>query len=345
MSLMRDFSLGFYDPGKIGYGLMHALMRDQPDLRAVAHIKPQHREAPPPGVLMTPTLTQLFQKKDFFQDDLGDFVNQSDLIFFCGRARHGFRAVATLTQTPAWKNQKTKKIINVSKGLWKNPEGSVNLPSAHFPDLYTAGRLGMLSGLSFHTTLLHDYPVRMTLSAVGSWMEEAKALHRPHRLMIETDIALRAAELYGVMKNPLAIAAGYFDGEDIPVLLGTLASLEADRVARTFYPQMTGAFSTCYALDDVWGSMTPLSRNFRYGQDLRRHGSQAADVYRTRENTQSLPEGVEGCVTWHLYRETCGHTLPPTPIMDAVYRLCQGHTEAHEAIRHAVEGYRVTGDR
>jgi glycerol-3-phosphate dehydrogenase len=332
-------TLGFYDPGKIGYGLIHALMRDHPALQAVAYIKPQHRNAPPPGVVMTPTLTHLFQGPDFFQDNLDDFVHQSDLIFFCGRARHGFQAVQALIQTPAWQNQKTKKIINVSKGLWRNLEGVVNLPSAHFPDLYTAGRLGMLSGLSFHTTLLHDYPVRMALSAVAPWAQEAKIMNRPHRLIVETDTALRAAELYGIMKNPLAIASGYFDGEDIPVLLGTLASLETDRVARAFYQGRAGAFSPCYALDDVWGSMTPLSRNFRYGQDLRRHGPRAADVYRAREGTQSLPEGVEGCVTWHLYRETWGQSLPPTPLMNAVYHLCQGHTDAHKKMSQAVEAY------
>ena len=40
---------GFYDPGKIGYGLMHALMRDHPALSTVAFIKAEHRHAPPLG--------------------------------------------------------------------------------------------------------------------------------------------------------------------------------------------------------------------------------------------------------------------------------------------------------
>ena len=333
-------TLGFYDPGKIGYGLMHALMRDEQDTQAVVLIKAEHRHAAPPGVTMTPTLRQLFQQDGVLQTNLDDFVSRADVIFFCGRARYGYGAVARLMAAPAWQQSPEKKIINVSKGLWKNDAGEVNLPSGHFPDVYRDNRLGMLSGLSFHTTLLHDYPVKMALSAAASWDHEARTLSRPQRLMIAPDRALRAAELYGIMKNPLAIAAGYCDGEDIPVLMGTLAALEAERVARTFYPNPDQTFSSCYALDDVWGSMTPLSRNFRYGRDLRAHGPQAADVYRTREGTPSLPEGVEGSVTWHLYRQTLGAALPPTPLMDAVYRLCQGHPDGPQDMRMAVEGYR-----
>ena len=336
----QPLTLGFYDPGKIGYGLMHALMRDQPTLRTVAFIKAEHRHAPPPSITLTPTLQAFFQRPDAVVQDIHAFVQRADVIFFCGRARYGYEAVARLMATPAWQQSPEKKIINVSKGLWKNDAGEVNLPSGHFPDVYRDNRLGMLSGLSFHTTLLHDYPVRMALSALRPWEEEAMALSRPQRLMIAPDRALRAAELYGIMKNPLAIAAGYCDGEDIPVLMGTLAALEAERVARTFYPNPDQTFSPCYALDDVWGSMTPLSRNFRYGRDLRTHGPQAADVYRTREGTPSLPEGVEGSVTWHLYRQTLGAALPPTPLMDAVYRLCQSHPDGPQDMRMAVEGYR-----
>ncbi len=339
--MLMPLRLGFYDPGKIGYGLMHALMRDQATLSTVAFIKAEHRHAPPLGITMTPTLRAFFQREDAVVHDIDAFVQRADMIFFCGRARYGYQAVSRLIATSAWQQSPEKKIINVSKGLWRNEAGDVHLPSGHFPDLYQNNRLGMLSGLSFHTTLLHDYPVTMALSAVRPWEEDAAALCRPQRLFIESDKALRAAEVYGIMKNPLAIAAGYCDGENMPVLMGTLASLEAQRVARTFYPDAGQRFSPCYALDDVWGSMTPLSRNFRYGRDLRIHGPQAADVYRSREGTTSLPEGVEGCATWHTYRQTLGAALPPTPLMDAVYHLCQGSPDAPNIMGQAIISYRA----
>lgn len=338
--MVMPFRLGFYDPGKIGYGLIHALMRDARDVQAVLFIKPEHRNTPPPSITMTPTLKAVFQRQGAVAEDLNAFVQQADVIFFCGRARYGHLAVSRIIETPLWQQAHDKKIINVSKGLWRNDVGEVNLPSGHFPQLYQSNRLGMLSGLSFHTTLLNDYPVKMALSSLLPWDALVLGLGRPHRLFLEADEALRAAELYGIMKNPLAIAAGYNDGEDIPVLIGTLAALEAQRVARTFYPDPAQRFSPCYALDDVWGSMTPLSRNFRYGRDLRTHGPQAADIYCTREGTTSLPEGVEGCATWHLYRQTLGAALPPTPLMDAVYHLCQGHLNGPQDMRMAVDGYR-----
>ena len=70
--------------------------------------------------------------------------------------------------------------------------------------------------------------------------------------------------------------------------------------------------------------MTPLSRNFRYGQYLRKYGENASNEYKSTEKTTSLPEGVSGSKNWISY-QTINHNMPKTPLMQAVSNIC--HTK------------------
>lgn len=191
-------------------------------------------------------------------------------------------------------------------------------------------KVAVLSGPNHAEEIGKDLPAASVVACEDEALasEFQRLLHSPN-LRIYTSTDLVGVELCGVLKNPVAVAAGMCDG------LGAGDNAKAALLTRAL-PEMSryltaagGDVSSLYGLSGLGDlfvtASSPHSRNRAAGEAL------------ARGEAPSGPKVVEGLRTAALLRRWAETENVPMPIVSAVDRVHGGELEPGAALRELMQ--------
>lgn len=195
--------------------------------------------------------------------------------------------------------------------------------------------MAVLSGPSFATEVAAKLPTAVTIAGNSAdWIHRAASLFSASFFRVYESQDLVGAQVCGVVKNVLAIAAGISDGmglgHNARSALITRGLAEMTRLCVAMGGLAETAVGLCGLGDLVLTCTGDLSRNRRFGLALGKGASVEAA-------TRNIGQAVEGChnvrQVYALWQE---HQVR-MPISKAVYQILHEDLDPHSALMQLME--------
>lgn len=184
-------------------------------------------------------------------------------------------------------------------------------------------QIGVLSGPNFADEVANDLPAASTLAFADLELAQqiaSKIRHRNLRIYAHDDV--RGVELFGALKNVMAIAAGIVTGKGLGnnclASLITRANAEINRIVCKLGGKLQTSQTLAGIGDLILTCSSSKSRNCKLGEQLAK-GQTLEEILNARF---TITEGVP--TTQVAYQLTKVHNIH-APIINAVYNILYGN--------------------